>query len=599
MMRLITDTLGILRRHRRSLMLYHLFFTGLTLALVGPAFSTLVSALDPVTGKGAISTGGIAAFLLSGGGLVWMVVTLTAVLATFTLEQAGMTVIASSVDRAGEYRLTLAALWLVVRRSGRLLMLALLQVLGHLIIAMPFLLAVALAWWGLLSQYEVYFVRITRPPELWWFVGVAAAALAGMVICNGWLFLRWSLAEPIATLEQGTATGALAESSRRIHDSKRRLIIPIALFGGLLFLLPLLVTYAFQLMGSPYLALFSDSPKVLLPAITAYIALYLLTMIVAVFVLSAGYSLLIYRVYLTTSGHSRQHHAPPPPANAGARAWLVETVLVTVVIVQAVMIVGAFGVQDEVSITAHRGNAFVAPENTASALERAITDGADFLEADVRMTADGKLILWHDADLQRVYGRPERISQLEWDDLRTLDAGAWFSPDFAGERILTLKELIELARGRANLFLDLKPDHNSRDLARQVVTELRREDALEGTIIAAAERHVLNDARAMEPGLRTALLAEFVIGPLGDEQFDILGLRHNRVTPGAVARARQVGYELYVWTVNHPDAMSKFIDMGVDSIITDRPDVLAQILAERDQLSDAERLAVKLRNWLK
>lgn len=597
-MNLMSDTLGILRRHRRSLMLYHLFFTGFTLALVGPAFSTLLSALDPVTGQGAISTGGIAAFLMSGGGLVWTAVTLTALLATFTLEQAGMTVIASSVERAGEYRLTLAALWLVAKRSGRLLLLALLQVLGHLIIAMPFLLAIALAWWGLLSQYEAYFIRVTRPIELWWFVSVATAALAGLVICNGWLFLRWSLAEPIATLEKTTAWGALAESSRRIHASKRRLIIPVALFGGLLFLLPLLVTYLFRLGGPPYLALFPDSPHALLPAITAFIALYLLTMIVAVFFLSAAYSLLIYRIYLTTSGHSRQHHTPSPPTRAGARAWLVEIVLVAVAIGQAVVIVGAFGEQDEISIIAHRGNAFAAPENTASALERAITDGADFLEVDIRMTADGKLVLWHDADLQRVYGRPERISQLDWSDLRTLDAGAWFSPDFTGERILTLEEVIELARGRANLFLDLKPDHNSRDLARQVVILLRRENALEGTVIAAAERYVLNEARAMEPRLQTALLAEFVIGPLDDEQFDILGLRHNRVTTGAVARARQLGYKLYVWTVNQPEAMSKFIDMGVDSIITDRPDLLAQLLAERDQLSDAERLAVKLRSWL-
>ncbi|MFC4258677.1 glycerophosphodiester phosphodiesterase [Marinobacter lacisalsi] len=599
MMRLLIDTLGILRRHRRSLLLYHLFFTGLTLALVGPAVNALFSTLEPVTGQGAISTGGIAAFLLSAGGLVWMVVTLTAILASFTLEQAGMMVIASSVDRAGEYRLTLAALWLVARRSGRLVLLALLQALGHLIVAMPFLLTLALAWWGLLSDYEAYFIRVTRPAELWWFVGIAVSALAGMVVCNGWLFLRWSLAEPIATLEQTTAMGALEESSHRIHDSKRQLIVPIGLFGGLLFLLPLLITYAFQLMGTPYLSLFPDSPRALTPAITAYIALYLLTMVVTVFVLSAGYSLLIYRVYLTTSGHSHHHHAPTPPKATGVRALLAETILLAVAITQALMIVGAFGVQDKVSITAHRGNAFAAPENTASALEQAITDGADFLEVDVRMTADGTLILWHDADLQRVYGRPERISELSWAEIRTLDAGAWFSPVFAGERILTLTELIELARGRVNLFLDLKPDHKSRDLAREVVSVLRREDALEGTVIAAAERHVLNDARAMEPSLRTALLAEFVIGPLRDEQFDILGLRYNRITPGAVARARQLGYELYVWTVNQPEDMSKFIDMGVDSIITDRPDVLARILAERKQLSDAERLAVKLRSWLK
>lgn len=598
-MRLVTDTLGILRRHRRSLLLYHLFFTGFTLAVLAPAMGTLFSVLEPVTGQGAISTGGMAAFLLSAGGLVWMVLTLTAVMAALALEQAGMTVIASSVDRAGEYRLALAALWLVARRSGRLLWLTLLQVVGHLVVALPFMLVIAVAWWILLSGYEAYFINITRPVELWWFLGIAGAATAGMVCGNGWLFLRWSLAVPIATLERITALDAILSSSRRIHGSKRQLMVPLVMGGGVLLVLPLLFTYLFQVMGAPYLALMPASPRALIPAIAAYVALYLLLMIAVAFALSAGYSLLIYRVYLSTSGHSREHHVPAPPRSTSVRAWLLEAVLVVIVVVQAVLIVGAFSEHDDVTIIAHRGNAFVAPENTASALERAIADGADLLEVDVRMTADGKLVLWHDADLERLVGRPERISELQWEDIRTLDAGAWFSPDYAGERVLTLTQLIDLARGRANLFLDLKPDHNSRDLARQVVRVLRREDALEGTVIAAAERHVLNDARAMEPSLRTALLAQFVIGPLREGQFDILGLRHNRISTAAVARARQLDYELHAWTVNQPSEMARLIDMGVDAIITDRPDVLARLLAERQQLTDAERLAVKLRSWLR
>ncbi|MGM0571125.1 glycerophosphodiester phosphodiesterase [Marinobacter sp.] len=598
-MRLFIDSLGILRRHRRSLLLYHLFFTGLTLALLGPVLGALLSALEPVTGAGAISTGGIATFLLSPGGLIWMAATLTALTATLTLEQAGMTVIASSVERSGEYRLALAALWHMALRSGRLLWLTVLQVLGHMALALPFLLIVALAWWGLLSSYEVYFIRLTQPPQLWWFLAIAGTALAGMITCNGWLFLRWSLAEPIATLEQTTAIKALTASSKRIHGSKRALLAPLAVGTALLLVLPILFTWLFQLLGTPYLALMPSSPRALLPAITAYIALYLLFMVAVTFALFAGYSALIYRVYLATSGHSRKHHAAPPPANTGARAWLVEGVLIVAVLVQASLVVSAFGTPEQVTITAHRGNAFAAPENSASAINRAIEDGADYLEVDVRMTRDGKLVLWHDADLTRLLGRRERISALLWDDIRELDAGSWFSPDFAGEPILTLEQLITMARGRAGLFLDLKPDHNSRDLARRVVELLQRENAVEGTIIAAAERHILNETRTLEPALRTALLAEFVIGPLDNGQFDILGLRYNQASAAAVARARQLDYELHVWTVNQPAEMSRMIDMGVDNIITDRPDVLARLLSAREELTDGERLALKLRNWLR
>ncbi len=598
-MRRLADTRSVLRRHRRSLLLYHLFFTGLTLAVLGPAIGALVAALEPVTGEGAISTGGIATFLLSPGGLLWLAVTLTALMITLALEQAGMTLIVASDRPMGECRLTLIALWQVARRFGKLLRLTIFQVVVHLCVALPFLLVIALAWWGLLSSYEVYFIRITRPPELWWFAAIAGVALTGMLVCNGWLFLRWSLAEPIVTLEKVPVRRALAISSQRIHGSKSKLLILLVVVGVLLIALPALFTWVFQLLGTPYLALVPDSPQALLPAITAYIALYLLFMVILTFGLSAGYSLLIYQAYRVTGGHPSPQPGSPPSSVTGVRAWLVEGVLLAIVVVQAVLVVSAFDTPEEVTITAHRGNAFLAPENTASAMERAIEDGADYLEVDVRMTRDGELVLWHDADLQRLLGRPERISSLYWDDIRELDAGSWFAPEFAGETILTLSELIDMARGRAGLFLDLKPDHNSRDLTRRVVALLQEKDAVEGTVIAAAERYVLSEAKALAPELKTALLAQFVIGPLNDQGFDILGLRYNQANAGAVARARQLGYELHVWTVNQPAEMSRMIDMGVDNIITDRPDVLSRLLAARAGLSETERLAIKLRNWLR
>src|SRR5690554_1142666 len=208
-MRRLVDTLTVLRQHRRSLLLYHLFFTGLTLAILGPAIGALLAALEPVTGEGVISTGGIATFLLSPGGLLWLAVTLTALMITLALEQAGMTLIVASTRRTGEYRLTLVALWQVARRFGKLLRLTMLQVVAHLCVALPFLLVIALAWWTLLSSYEVYFIRLTRPPELWWFAAIAGVTLVAMLLCNGWLFLRWSLAEPIITLEQVPVRRAL------------------------------------------------------------------------------------------------------------------------------------------------------------------------------------------------------------------------------------------------------------------------------------------------------------------------------------------------------------------------------------------------------
>ncbi|MEQ9545009.1 MAG: glycerophosphodiester phosphodiesterase family protein [Marinobacter sp.] len=239
-----------------------------------------------------------------------------------------------------------------------------------------------------------------------------------------------------------------------------------------------------------------------------------------------------------------------------------------------------------------------APENILSAIEQAIREGDDYIEVDVQITADGVPVLWHDADMNRIFGLKERISEVSYEDIRHRDAGRWFNEDFAEERIATLSQAIETVRGRADLFLDPKPDRNTPNLAQAVVERLQRKNLVEGTVIAAADWTTLREVKQLEPELKTALLAQFVVGPLWEDNYDILGLRSNRATPAAAARAHRDNNELHVWTVNHRAAMSRFVDMGVDNIITERPDVLSELLQERAALSDAELLATKLRNWL-
>ena len=93
---------------------------------------------------------------------------------------------------------------------------------------------------------------------------------------------------------------------------------------------------------------------------------------------------------------------------ASARAWWLEAAVLVVVLIQGGMVVASLDQQDNVTVTAHRGSAFDAPENTLAAIEQAITDGADYVEIDAQLTADGVVVLWHDGDMMRVFGRPDR-----------------------------------------------------------------------------------------------------------------------------------------------------------------------------------------------
>ncbi|MDL0429947.1 glycerophosphodiester phosphodiesterase family protein [Marinobacter sp. TBZ242] len=592
------QTLAYLHIHRRSLLTFYLFFAGLTVAALMPLFSGALAALRPVTGQAAISTGGLVQFVISPGGVVWLVATATIATLLVILQQAGMTWIAAAGGHR-EYRIAISALWAVARHFRKLSALALLQVTGHLLLAMPFLLGVILAYQLLLSPHDLYYLSLERPPVVWWFMGISAIAALGIAVCNGWLYLRWILSVPLVLLDGHGAREALRLSNHYVHG--QRLPATGALLAGLagLVVLPVLVTLGFQMAGSQMLPRLPERMDILMPVTLTFVALYILFTITLAFAGIAAYSMLIYSVYRRATGHYQRVSIKDLPKQAGPKAWAAEILVIVLAVGQAWFVLQSFEQRDEVSITAHRGSAFKAPENTLSAIEQAIEDGADYIEIDVRMTADGVPVLWHDADMRRVFGLNGKISDITLEEARERDAGSWFGPDFSNERIATLEEVIATTRGRAGLYVDIKPDPATPELTSDVVRLLQQMDAVEGTVIAAAEWYVLAEVRSLEPALKTTLLAQFIVGPLWEQSFDILGLRQNRVTPATVAQTHQSGNELHVWTVNNPVAMSRFIDMGVDNIITDRPDVLAELLERRSELTDAEVLVVKLRNWLR
>ncbi|MGM0767264.1 MAG: glycerophosphodiester phosphodiesterase family protein [Pseudomonadota bacterium] len=599
---LITSTLNLLHRQRRALLTFYLFFSGLAMAALTPAVTWALASLRPVTGRAAVSTGGIVEFLVSPGGIVWVLATLNLSVLVILLQQAGMTLIAASPPYR-HYRTALGALWGTARKFPALVQLTLIQVFTHLLVAMPFLIAIALGWNWLLSNHDPYLLRLEKPPEFWWFTAGLLLASAGLILCNGSLYLRWILAVPCLMLESTRPLDALRESTRltRGHRGHATGVLTSGLAAVLL--LPVIVTLAFDQIATALFAILPQQASVLAPFVLVFIASYILLSIAVTFFGAAAYGAFIVSLYHRASGKTVTAPEPalqyPMPEHAGPKAWIAEALVVILALGQAWLVVDTLGQREEVTITAHRGSAFKAPENTLSAIKQAIDDGADYVEIDVQLTADGVPVLWHDSDMKRIFGLGERISETEFADIRDRDAGTWFDQKFGNERIATLADAIETVRGRAGLFVDLKPDRNTPHLARAVVDLLKEKNFVKGTIVAAADWTTLQEVKRLEPELKTTLLAQFVMGPLWDDNYDVLGLRMNRATPAAVARAHRAGNELHVWTVNQPAAMSRFIDMGVDNIITDRPELLSELLRQRATLSDAELLATKLRNWLR
>jgi glycerophosphoryl diester phosphodiesterase len=248
---------------------------------------------------------------------------------------------------------------------------------------------------------------------------------------------------------------------------------------------------------------------------------------------------------------------------------------------------------------AHRGSRVLWPENTAEAFQGAIDLGYVYLETDVRMTRDGVVVIFHDETLQRTTNGVGRVADWRWEDLRRLDAAWWFDADAGfprrgtGVRIRSLDEVLTTWPG-AHFNIDLKGRGMEWAVADLVKRHHREDSTLIGSFVGhrtAKFRRITRGAVATSAGPE-ATMAMWLASRLGRHvsppavayqlPFDSRVLRIDRRLVDAVHAA---GAQVHVWTVNDAVAMTHMLDLGVDGIVSDRPDTLNDVLRARGDLA--------------
>ncbi|SCZ02511.1 glycerophosphoryl diester phosphodiesterase [Paenibacillus polysaccharolyticus] len=242
---------------------------------------------------------------------------------------------------------------------------------------------------------------------------------------------------------------------------------------------------------------------------------------------------------------------------------------------------------NKIEIIAHRGASAVCPENTMIAFERALELGATGIETDVQMSADGRLVLIHDETLQRTAGSEGWVKDFTYDTLRTLDAGSWFHADFAGEPIPSLEMLFNLVQGKRILLnVELKNGIVPYKGMEEKIIQVIREWNMEQQVVLSSFNHAsLVKCKRIAPDIRTALLyMEKLYRPYDyAAKLEASGLHPYKlaVAKEEVTAALAQGIVTYPFTVNDPGDMELMMDMGVQGIITDLPDVLASLMTAR------------------
>jgi glycerophosphoryl diester phosphodiesterase len=230
-----------------------------------------------------------------------------------------------------------------------------------------------------------------------------------------------------------------------------------------------------------------------------------------------------------------------------------------------------------------------------SAVRKSIESGADYAEIDVQLTSDGVIMLLHDRDLKRVASDPRRIADVTYADVRKLDVGSWFGPAFAGERVPTLAEVIDLAKGKIKLNIELKFYSRDRQLARDVARLIRDKQFLGDCIITSLDFDALPVAQAEAPGVRTGLIIATALGDVSRLKLDAISVRAGALTNEMIRRAHRANKEVHVWSVKDPREMARLIQRGADNLITDDPDVAIRVRDEWESLSWSDKLVLTAR----
>ncbi|MEX2216075.1 MAG: glycerophosphodiester phosphodiesterase [Phycisphaeraceae bacterium] len=236
-------------------------------------------------------------------------------------------------------------------------------------------------------------------------------------------------------------------------------------------------------------------------------------------------------------------------------------------------------------IVAHRGASHDAPENTLAAFKLAWEQGADAIEGDFYLTKDGKIICTHDKDMKRLAGSDAVVAKSTFDDLRKLDVGSWKDAKFAAQRMPSLKEVMATVPAGKQIFIEIKcgpeivPVLNEELQASSLQPEQTVIIAFSAQVIAACKKAMPNrkahwltsykqdkETKAWSPSL------ESILRTLKDTKADGLDTNAHAIIDAPFVKVlRAAKLEFHCWTVDDPAVARRFIELGADSITTNRP----------------------------
>jgi glycerophosphoryl diester phosphodiesterase len=269
------------------------------------------------------------------------------------------------------------------------------------------------------------------------------------------------------------------------------------------------------------------------------------------------------------------------------RRWLIVSLLTLFILsISFGTVMPGAEAKDSFLNIAHRGASGHAPENTMAAFDKAVEMKADFFELDVQMSKDGHLVIMHDVTVDRTTDGTGRVGDLTLEELKKLDAGSWFGPEFAGERIPTLGEVLDRYRGKIGILIEIKNPELYPGIEEKVAKALKKRNMhrpKNGKVIVQSFGHEsMKKFHRLLPSVPVGVLlshADYQDG-VSDEDLaafsryaDYVNPSQSLVDEDLVRRVHGLGMKITPYTIRTKEEAERMIALGVDGIVTDFPEL--------------------------
>jgi len=422
----IARILRDLRATWPQLVITDLLYKTLAFVILTPLTAVLVRMVVSMSGRTVLADEDLLFFFLRPVGWLSLILLGGITLAIIVLEQAALM---SSVF--GERKRLQVDFWralvFVAGRAGSVLQVTALIVARVLLIAAPFLLAAGLTYKLLLTRHDINFYLAEKPPEYLWAIGIAAALVVVLAVLLARRLIGWAFSLPLVIFGGVRPQAALQES--RTMVSGNQTMIAKWLIGWAVgsFVISSVLTWIVLTVGREVIPRLAGALPLFVIVLGLTLLVWGLINLITTLVSAVVLAALIVDLYQTIGGSSQAFDAVQEKAGSGFGARALSFSRGFVISLAAVALIASAGfaffllnqasIEDRVEITAHRGAAMHAPENTLAAIEAALEAGTDWVEIDVQETGDGEVVVLHDSDLKKVAGVDLKIWEATWESM--------------------------------------------------------------------------------------------------------------------------------------------------------------------------------------